>query len=238
MPEKIAILICAFNEEKNLPKLLRSLKRWKQIDPTNRTILVVNDGSVDGTKNVALKSACKVIDSSATRKNIGKGGAFVTGVKHIMTKIKPDFIVTLDADLVTIKSRNIDSLIKPLKSTRANMVIGKNREYYKDNNGLSPGEYAFSGQRAIRATTLHPILVRKQKWLSQLQGYGLEHALNRLIPRIVYSKTAFYALPAFKNGLYLKQREDIKKSEERANQRIIKAWKLKLKRRGRFIRKR
>jgi len=46
--EKLLIAIPAFNEEKNLKKLIKNLNNYKNI-------LIINDGSTDNTKKILKK---------------------------------------------------------------------------------------------------------------------------------------------------------------------------------------
>ena len=62
---KLGILITAYNEEPRIKKVLNKL--------TNKTVILVNDGSTDGTENI-IDSYDNVIKISY-KKNQGKGYA-------------------------------------------------------------------------------------------------------------------------------------------------------------------
>jgi len=85
---KHTVIIPAYNEEKGLPFVLEKLQ--KSLDKTYE-IIVVDDGSSDGTREIALEMGCKVISYSI---NKGKGVAMRTGIKHAKGKN----IIFIDAD--------------------------------------------------------------------------------------------------------------------------------------------
>lgn len=86
---KISVIICTFNEEKNLPYVLPRIPAW--VDE----ILLVDGHSTDKTIEVAkkLRPDTKVL----YQPDKGKGDALRHGFKHA----SGDIIVTLDADGAT-----------------------------------------------------------------------------------------------------------------------------------------
>lgn len=85
---KNSLIIPAFNEEKGLPVVLNDV--FKLIDETFE-IIVVDDGSTDGTKEVAKKYPCRLI---AHHRNLGKGEAMRTGIREA----NGENIIFIDAD--------------------------------------------------------------------------------------------------------------------------------------------
>ncbi|GAG78552.1 unnamed protein product, partial [marine sediment metagenome] len=85
-------------------------------------IIVVDDGSTDRTAQIAKDLGATVIQH---KKNMGVGAAMRTGINYAK-KIKPDIIVTLDADGQHDPS-DIPRLIKPILSGEADFVIGSRR---------------------------------------------------------------------------------------------------------------
>jgi glycosyltransferase involved in cell wall biosynthesis len=82
------VIIPAYNEEKGLPVVLESL--FKAVDGQCE-VLVVDDGSRDGTSRVASGFRCGVIRHGRNR---GKGEAMKTGVRHA----RGDSVIFIDAD--------------------------------------------------------------------------------------------------------------------------------------------
>lgn len=87
---KILLIIPAFNEEKNLPALLRMLEGYTSwLD-----LIVINDGSKDNTKNVLKDIGMEFIDLSV---NLGIGGAVQTGYRYA-EKNGYDIAIQFDGD--------------------------------------------------------------------------------------------------------------------------------------------
>lgn len=87
---KALVIIPAYNEEKNIAKLLERLKE----DCPECDILVVNDCSADNTSDICKKYGVQVIDLPV---NLGIGGAVQTGYKYAQYK-GYDQAVQVDGD--------------------------------------------------------------------------------------------------------------------------------------------
>jgi glycosyltransferase involved in cell wall biosynthesis len=87
---KRGILLPAYNEERNIAKVIRECKKFVP----SAKIVVVDDGSSDRTAMIARKEGAKVLRHS---RNLGKGEALKTGIKYFR-KNDFDAIVILDAD--------------------------------------------------------------------------------------------------------------------------------------------
>lgn len=87
----VSIIIPAYNEEKNLPKVLSELKSILNLDKIQHEILVVNDGSTDNTKEIASQNGAKVLSNKT---NQGKGRSLNFGFEHA----KGEILITMDAD--------------------------------------------------------------------------------------------------------------------------------------------
>jgi glycosyltransferase involved in cell wall biosynthesis len=85
---RYSIIVPAFNEEVGLPVVLQDLKSI--IDETYE-ILVIDDGSHDGTRKVAEAAGVRVISH---RENRGKGAAMRTGIRNAAG----EFVIFIDAD--------------------------------------------------------------------------------------------------------------------------------------------
>jgi len=90
----LSIVIPAYNEEKRLPSTLDRLSQWiGEHGPPFCEVLVVDDGSRDGTAAVAER--CAGIRLLRNPGNRGKGYA----VRHGMLEAKGDWVLYTDADL-------------------------------------------------------------------------------------------------------------------------------------------
>jgi len=116
---KLIIQIPCYNEADTLPETLRSLPK---IIPGIDTIetLVVDDGSTDGTYQVAETEGVDHI--FRLPRNIKLAGAFVVGLENCLVN-GADIIVNTDADN-QYKGEHIERLLKPILEGRADIVVG------------------------------------------------------------------------------------------------------------------
>ena len=109
----ITIGIPAFNEEKNIGKVIVTLKK------ITNDIIVCDDGSNDLTKEIAEGLGVKVISHT---KNMGYGEA-IKSIFNEAKKKEADILVTFDAD-GQHRPEDIMSLTKPIIDQEAEVVIG------------------------------------------------------------------------------------------------------------------
>jgi CTP:molybdopterin cytidylyltransferase MocA len=158
----IAILIPAYNEEATVADVVAVALRSGLGE-----VVVVSDGSIDQTLQVARDAGARVI---ALEKNVGKGGAVAAGVKAI----KAQTMILLDADL---KNLTVFHLLEPLRTGHAETTVGLfsgGRGSTDFGNRITP---KWSGQRAIPHATLanvHGLEDRK---------YAIELAITDQIER-------------------------------------------------------
>ena len=109
----ITIGIPAFNEEKNIGKVIVTLKKITD------DIIVCDDGSNDLTKEIAEGLGAKVISHT---KNMGYGEA-IKSIFNEAKKKEADILVTFDAD-GQHRPEDIKSVTKPIIDQEAEVVIG------------------------------------------------------------------------------------------------------------------
>ena len=113
---KISVVIPAYNETQTIRKILARVQDTNLVDE----ILVVDDGSTDGTRDVL-----KELDGSGSirvvlhDKNQGKGAAVMTGVRQA----SGDVIIIQDADL-EYDPRDYPALLRPIEEGLADVVYG------------------------------------------------------------------------------------------------------------------
>lgn len=112
---KCLIIVPAYNEEKNIYKVITSIKR----NNIFADIIVVNDGSKDNTYIEAKKAGAEVINLS---ENLGIGGAVQTGYIYALNK-NYDLAVQIDGD-GQHDSKEIVKLIEQMKDGGFDMIIG------------------------------------------------------------------------------------------------------------------
>lgn len=103
----------AFNEEESVREVSEEAKKY--VDE----VLVVDDGSLDRTAEMAAESGAVVIQH---QRNMGKGAALRTGFKEALER-GADMVVTLDADGEHYP-RDIPKLVEPIRSGKADIVVG------------------------------------------------------------------------------------------------------------------
>lgn len=139
---QVSVIVPAYNEEKNISKILNMLVEVSQ-DIPSMEIIVIDDGSTDGTVNQVEKysSSIKLVKHE---KNAGKGAALVTG----FAEASGDVVVVQDADL-EYSPYDIPQLVKPILSGEADVVFGSRFKGYP--KGMRLGNYL--GNILISTTT-------------------------------------------------------------------------------------
>ena len=109
---KVCILIPAYNAEATLGSVLEKVR------PLGIDLFVVNDGSVDQTKKVALEYGAVLLEHVS---NLGKGVALRTGFQYILQK-DYQVVITLDAD-GQHDPAEIPFLLKIFQSVKPDILI-------------------------------------------------------------------------------------------------------------------
>jgi glycosyltransferase involved in cell wall biosynthesis len=112
---RLLVIVPALNEEHSLANVIAEIR---SVDPRFE-IVVVDDGSADGTSRVAAASGAIVVKLPY---NIGIGGAVQTGYKYALER-GFDIAVQVDGD-GQHDPREIPRLLEPLLDGRADMVVG------------------------------------------------------------------------------------------------------------------
>jgi glycosyltransferase involved in cell wall biosynthesis len=114
---KLSIVIPAFNEKNTLEEIIR---RVQDVDlALDKEIIIVDDGSTDGTRQILESLNHPQIQIFFHGKNQGKGAALQTG----FSKANGDIVLVQDADL-EYDPRDYPKLLEPILDGRADVVYG------------------------------------------------------------------------------------------------------------------
>jgi glycosyltransferase involved in cell wall biosynthesis len=137
---RAAAIIPAYNEATRLPRVLQAVRAASLIDE----IVVVSDGSTDGTYQVARRF--DGVRALQLPQNLGKGGAMHVGACLCEAPV----LVFLDADLIGLTPEHVNRLVEPVLRGEADMSLGVFRGGRRATD-LAQKLFPFvSGQRAIR----------------------------------------------------------------------------------------
>jgi len=116
-PVKLSVLIPVLNEEATLEELIRRV----QATPHEKELILVDDGSEDGTPAIMarLAEAHDNIKVFRHESNLGKGAALATALEHFTG----DVVLIQDADL-EYDPEDYAALLKPIEDGNADVVYG------------------------------------------------------------------------------------------------------------------
>jgi glycosyltransferase involved in cell wall biosynthesis len=114
---KLSVIIPCYNELETIEELILAVQK-APFD--NKEIIVVDDCSVDGTRDLLREKIESVVQLVLYHeKNMGKGAAIRTG----LTKVTGDLVIIQDADL-EYNPIEYDRLVKPILDEKADVVYG------------------------------------------------------------------------------------------------------------------
>ncbi len=113
----LSLLIPVYNEKDTVMELLRRVQAVEL--PVDRELVIVDDGSRDGTVELLKSIKEPNVKVRFHEKNQGKGAALRTG----LAEASGEFVMIQDADL-EYDPRDIPSLLEPLLDGRADVVYG------------------------------------------------------------------------------------------------------------------
>jgi glycosyltransferase involved in cell wall biosynthesis len=135
--EAVIVLIPAFNEEKTLALVLRSIRQ----EHPEAELVVVDDGSLDGTAALAAAEGAVVLRHPF---NLGYGAALQTGYKYALAR-GADELVQMDGD-GQHEAQEIATILAPLRAGEADLVIGSR---FLEEKGYAMGHTRDLGRRVF-----------------------------------------------------------------------------------------
>tara|TARA_B100000965_G_C19541872_1_gene735947 strand:- start:220 stop:927 length:708 start_codon:yes stop_codon:yes gene_type:complete len=115
-PPVLSIIVPCYNEIETIEELLASVQS-SPIDA--KEIIVVDDGSTDGTRELLKDLDYQNLEIIFHDKNMGKGAALATGIK----KAKGQITIIQDADL-EYDPKEYPLIIRPIQEGKADVVYG------------------------------------------------------------------------------------------------------------------
>ncbi len=192
MKNKIFIVIAAYNEENQIVKVIKGLKKEGYKD-----IILIDDCSLDKTYEKAKKEKIHLLKHEVNR---GQGASLKTGIDYALQQ-NADIIVTFDAD-GQHNPGEIKRLIEPIKKknvevTLGSRFLGKSNVPFIKRFILKGGVFftwIFSG---IKLTDTHNgfrALSRKAAQNIEIKHDRMEHA-SEIIDQIAKKKIKYIEVP-------------------------------------------
>jgi glycosyltransferase involved in cell wall biosynthesis len=116
---RLSVVVPVYNERNTLVEIVRRMRAVELPDTIEREILVVDDGSSDGTRDVLRQLGDSTVRAIMHDENRGKGAAVRTGFAHATG----DYILVQDADL-EYDPDDWPRLLAPVISGKARVVYG------------------------------------------------------------------------------------------------------------------
>ncbi len=112
---KVSIIIPVYNEAPTIRKVLERVR----MSPIEKEIVVVDDGSTDGSRAILEAEASSDTRVFMHATNQGKGAAIRTGLQHA----RGDYVLIQDADL-EYDPADYEALLRPILRGKATVVYG------------------------------------------------------------------------------------------------------------------
>jgi glycosyltransferase involved in cell wall biosynthesis len=116
---KLTVVVPVYNERNTLVEVLRRMRAVELPDGIEKEIIVVDDGSTDGTRDVLRQLGDSTVRIVMLDKNEGKGAALRAGFAHATG----EFVLVQDADL-EYDPEDWPKLLNPVLRGRARVVYG------------------------------------------------------------------------------------------------------------------
>jgi hypothetical protein len=173
--DKIAVVIPAYNEEDNIGAVLPRIP--ERVCGVETAVLVVDDGSRDGTGNIARAHGAAVARHVT---NLGGGAALRTGYR-LMSDSGSQIVVTLDADGQHLPEE-MSRLVQPVLDGEVDMAHGSRvlghaePNHYAREMGIiffnrlvsaitrTKVTDCSNGYRAVRASVLPQLVLRQEQF--------------------------------------------------------------------------
>ncbi len=170
--DRVLIVMPAFNEEQRIGRVIADVRRAAPF----ADLLVVNDGSSDGTESTAKRAGARVVSLPF---NLGYGSALQTGFKYALRE-RYDYVVQVDADGQHEPS-SVPDLVDEVRKGEADLILGSRFI------GPSTFEPAFARKLGILFFRTVVSLIVRRRISDPTSGF---QALNKRVLRL-YATDAY-----------------------------------------------
>jgi len=176
----LSIVVPVFNEEESLPHLEKWIARVMDDHDFLYEILLIDDGSSDGSWNVIkeLRRKNKNIRGIKFRRNYGKSAALNIAFEHA----QGDVVITMDADLQDSPDE-IPALYDMIVNDKLDIVSGWKKERHDPLSKTIPSKFFNRVTRMISGIHLHDfncgLKAYRKEVVKSVEVYGEMH---RYIP--------------------------------------------------------
>ena len=135
---EVVAVVPALNEARTIANVIRG------VAPYVREVVVVDDGSSDGTADIAARNGAVIVRHESTR---GKGSAVRSGLAHALASPQLTHVLMLDGDMQHLPDE-APRLIAAAAESGADLVVGQ-RLFNREAMPASRYYANFFGSRAL-----------------------------------------------------------------------------------------
>jgi glycosyltransferase involved in cell wall biosynthesis len=117
--KRLSVIVPVFDERNTVGEVVRRLRSLSLPDALELEVLVVDDGSTDGTDKVLKTIEDSTVRVVTHKTNRGKGAAIRSG----LAEARGDIVLLQDADL-EYKPEDVPNVLDPILNGRAKVVFG------------------------------------------------------------------------------------------------------------------
>ena len=187
---KTGILICAYNEEKHIKKVVNETLKYV------KDVIVVNDGSKDNTLKELKKTKAIILNHKV---NKGKGEALKTGFKYAYEK-GFDYLILMDGD-GQHSPKDVPKFLKEIEKG-CDLILGCRKKRHSD----MPKR-----RRVSNFATSALISTKRRKWIKDTQcgfrAVRLSFLKNINLKRKSYDLESEMIIKMIKKGAKMKNLE-------------------------------
>jgi glycosyltransferase involved in cell wall biosynthesis len=180
----ISVVIPLFNEEESLPELEAWLRRVMETHGFSYEVLLVDDGSKDGSWSVIEKlcAANPRVRGIKFRRNYGKSAALFTGFEAAQGSV----VITMDADLQDSPDE-IPELYRLIKAEGYDLVSGWKKTRHDPLSKTLPSKFFNGVTRYISKIPLHDFNCGLKAYrinvVKSIEVYGEMHRYTPLLAK-------------------------------------------------------